>query len=74
MLVLSRKLGRRIVLPQFDVTLTVLGIQGKRVRVGIDAPAGIDVFREEVLDELDPFSRAANGGLVAAETLPVASA
>lgn len=54
MLVLSRKVGQRIVLPQCGITITVLGIQGNRVRVGIDAPASIDVFREEVLDDFDP--------------------
>ncbi len=74
MLVLSRKVGQRIVLPQCGITITVLGIQGNRVRVGIDAPASIDVFREEVLDDFDPLLRAANGGVVATEALPAASA
>jgi carbon storage regulator len=48
MLVLSRKPGERILLPSCEVVLTVLEVQGRRVRLGISAPAGVDVYREEV--------------------------
>ena len=48
MLVLARKLGERIVLPQCGLTITVSAIQGKTVRLAISAPAEIDVYREEV--------------------------
>ena len=48
MLVLSRKLRERIVVPQWGLTITVSAIQGKTVRLAISAPAEIDVYREEV--------------------------
>lgn len=53
MLVLSRKIGQRIILPQCGVTITVTGIRGRRVQVGICTPPGIAVFREELLDHSD---------------------
>ena len=48
MLVLSRKIGERIVLPGCGVTVTVLASRGGQVRLGISAPAGVAVQREEV--------------------------
>ena len=49
MLVLSRKRGERIVVPQCRLTITVCGIRGNTVRLAIGAPAEIDIYREEVL-------------------------
>jgi carbon storage regulator CsrA len=48
MLVLSRKLGERIVAPQCGLTITVSAIHGNIVRLAFSAPAEIDVYREEV--------------------------
>jgi carbon storage regulator len=48
MLVLSRKVGERIVLPDSGVVLTVLGIRGGQIRLGISAPPEVAVFREEL--------------------------
>jgi carbon storage regulator CsrA len=48
MLVLSRKLGERIVIPDCDLEVTVVGIVGKRVRLAVSAPAAVGVYREEV--------------------------
>jgi len=50
MLVLSRKRGEEIVVPQCQLTLTVLDITPSRVRVGITAPAGVVVRRQEVAE------------------------
>ncbi|HLN28133.1 MAG TPA: carbon storage regulator [Gemmataceae bacterium] len=47
MLVLSRKPGEKLVIGS-GVTVTVLEVQGNRVRVGIDAPAHIRILREEL--------------------------
>lgn len=49
MLVISRKCGERIVIPGCSVTLTVLGVKGNKVRLGVAAPAEIAVLREEVV-------------------------
>ncbi len=48
MLVLSRKVGERIVLPDSGVVLTVLGIRGGQIRLGISAPGEVAVYREEL--------------------------
>lgn len=48
MLVLSRKVGERLVVPELGVTITVLWIKGNRARLGIEAPTDVGVHREEV--------------------------
>ena len=48
MLVLSRKLGERILVPHCGVEITIIAIEGNAVRLGISAPEDIAVFREEV--------------------------
>ena len=48
MLVLSRKLGERIVVPEINLTLMVVAIEGNQVRLGITAPSEIGVYREEL--------------------------
>jgi carbon storage regulator len=52
MLVLSRKVGERIHIGN-DVIVTVLSVRGGRVRLGIEAPDGIQIKRQELLFE-DP--------------------
>jgi len=48
MLVLSRKAGEEIVVNNGDITISVLGITGKKVRLGVSAPLGIPVHRMEI--------------------------
>jgi carbon storage regulator len=50
MLVLSRKIGEQIYVPQFEILLTVLAVNGQRVSLGITAPKGINIVRQELLD------------------------
>jgi carbon storage regulator len=50
MLVLRRKNGEAIVLNQV-ITIRVLGVEGDRVKLGIDAPPDVIVVREELLNE-----------------------
>jgi len=52
MLVLSRKQSQRIKIGD-DVVITVVKMQGDRVRIGIEAPEGIRILRTE-LDEQPP--------------------
>ena len=54
MLVLSRKPGERILMPNCAVTVTVLAVEGNTVRLGITAPAEMAVHREEVRRRLRP--------------------
>jgi carbon storage regulator len=48
MLVLSRKIGERILVPHCELVVTVLAVDGKTVQLGVSAPAEVDVYREEV--------------------------
>jgi carbon storage regulator len=48
MLVVGRKIGERIVVPHFELSVTVVGIHGNTVRLGVTAPAEIGVYREEL--------------------------
>jgi carbon storage regulator len=61
MLVLSRKVGEQICLPQFDIVLTVLEVKGRTVRLGIAAPKEIAVVRKE-LQEPSPRASAQAAG------------
>ncbi len=47
MLVLTRKRNQRIVIGR-DIELTLLDIRGGRVKIGIDAPADVGVYRQEI--------------------------
>ena len=48
MLVLTRKAGERIVIDN-NIVVEVLEVQGNRVRIGIQAPPGITILRQELL-------------------------
>ena len=52
MLVLSRKIGEKIVVPACGLIIKVVGVKGTRVRLGITAPDDIRVDREEVWQRL----------------------
>jgi len=49
MLVLSRKLNQSIVIDG-HIRVTVLGVRGEHVRMGIEAPSSIKILREELKD------------------------
>ena len=48
MLVLTRKTGEKIVIGD-DIVITILDVRGDGIRIGIDAPQGVKIQREEVL-------------------------
>lgn len=50
MLVLSRKIGEKIVIGD-GIEVTVIDIKGRQVRLGINAPKGVKIWREELVQE-----------------------
>lgn len=53
MLVLSRKLGEKIVIGD-NIVLTVVAIKGNQIRVGVEAPRKVSVWRGELLADHEP--------------------
>ena len=51
MLVLTRRPGESIVVGE-DIVVTVIEIKGGQVRIGIDAPREVDVYREEIYEQV----------------------
>lgn len=49
MLILLRKTGEKIVIND-DISITLLGIDKNRARIGIDAPKSIAIYREEIYE------------------------
>ncbi len=64
MLVLSRRLGETVMIGD-DIKLTVLGINGNQVRLGIAAPKEVSVHREEVYRRIQEELDGATGNRVA---------
>ena len=51
MLILTRRAGETVMIGS-DVTITVLGVKGNQVRIGINAPKDVAVHREEISERI----------------------
>jgi carbon storage regulator len=51
MLILTRRIGESVRIGD-DVTVTVLGLKGNQVRLGVGAPQDVEVHREEVYERI----------------------
>jgi len=61
MLILTRRVGETIRIGD-DVSVTVLGVKGNQVRLGIAAPKNVAVHREEIFERIKAEHEAAKAG------------
>jgi carbon storage regulator len=65
MLILTRRVGETLMIGD-EVTVTVLGVKGNQVRIGINAPKNVAVHREEIYQRIknegDPSGQAGHTG------------
>lgn len=58
MLALTRKKGEAIVISD-DIQIVVIGIQGDQVKLGIEAPRSISIYRKEIYDQIQKENKEA---------------
>ena len=64
MLILTRRVGEVLKVGD-DVTVTVLGVKGNQVRIGVKAPKDVQVHREEIWLRIQEEKRVEKEGVVA---------
>ena len=69
MLILTRRVGETVMIGD-EVTITVLGVKGNQVRIGINAPKHVAVHREEIYERIKREQRAEVADDEAAKTVP----
>ena len=60
MLILTRRIGETVVIGE-EIDVTVLGVKGSQVRLGVKAPMDVSVHREEIFQRISQELAAAGG-------------
>ncbi len=58
MLILSRKIDQKIKIGE-DISITIIEVHGDQVKIGVEAPKNVKVFRQEVFDAIQCENKAA---------------
>lgn len=69
MLILSRKTNQKIFIGD-SIELTIIEIRGDQVKVGVEAPRSVKIFRQEVYEEIQRENRAASDPPWSPNSLP----
>ncbi|MGB5737090.1 MAG: carbon storage regulator CsrA [Thiohalocapsa sp.] len=69
MLILTRRVGETLMIGD-EVTVTVLGVKGNQVRIGVNAPRDVAVHREEIYERIKREQALAAADAGAAEDRP----
>ena len=70
MLILSRKINEKIMIGD-DISISIIEIRGDQVRIGVDAPKSVKVFRQEVFDAIKAENKAAAESKVSLPVLDI---
>jgi carbon storage regulator len=62
MRLLTRRIGQSLIVGD-GVTITVKSVRGDRVRLSVDAPQGVRIARQEIIEELDAAAKRALGSV-----------
>lgn len=65
MLILTRRVGEAVVIGE-EVTVTVLGVKGNQVRIGVNAPKSVSVHRDEIYERIKNEREATESELLTA--------
>ena len=56
MLILTRRVGEKLMIGD-DISVTILGVKGNQVRIGVHAPSDVSIHREEIYDRIQEEER-----------------
>ena len=59
MLILSRKINEKVMIGD-DIAISIIEVRGDQVRIGVDAPKNVKVYRQEVYDAIRAENKAAS--------------
>ena len=60
MLILTRRVGESLMVGE-EITVTVLGVKGNQVRIGVNAPRDVSVHREEIFNRIQDDGKKSEG-------------